>query len=258
MQDRASLSKKILTPLPSVDFDPTEAAVPWKILKDHGFTVVFSTPAGQVATADQKMVSGKGLGIWARLLKADAKGLSAYNEMRVSPEFLHPLPWSEIRCGDFAGIVLPGGHAPGMKEYLESSFLQKTIADFFEEQKLVGAICHGVVLAARSQSPRGQSVLWGRQTTALLKSQELSAWALTGLWMRNYYRTYPETVQSEVTRHLAQKNDFFNGPWPLQRDSLAHLRRGFVLQDGNYISARWPGDAHAFGLKLAQFLLKGS
>ena len=33
---------------------------------------------------------------------------------------------------------------------------------------------------------------------------------------------------------------------PLRRDAPGKLRRGFAHRDGNYLSARWPGDAHRF------------
>lgn len=142
-----------------------------------------------------------------------------------------------------------------MKTYLESLILQKVVGQFFASDKLVGAICHGTVLASRSRRFDGKSVLYGRKTTGLLATQELAAWALTCLWLNNYYRTYPETVESEVVRSLEKPTDFVRGPAPLTRDSPSNLRVGFVLIDHHYISARWPGDAHKFGNALADQLM---
>jgi hypothetical protein len=90
----------------------------------------------------------------------------------------------------------------------------------------VAAICHGVVLAARSTSAKtGKSVLYGRRTTALTWKLERSAWLLSRYagrwWDRDYYRTYREqagepsgyrSVQAEVTRALARPEDFFDVP----------------------------------------------
>ena len=133
-----------------------------------------------------------------------------------------------------------------MRAYLESHRLHGLIHDAFADNKPVGAICHGVVLVARSLGADGSSVLHGRQTTALLQSQELLAWSLTRVWLGDYYRTYPQTVQEEVTEALATPGDFIPGPLPLRRDSPKNLASGFALRDGNYLSARWPGDAHRF------------
>jgi Putative intracellular protease/amidase len=247
------MSKKILIPLPSTDFDPTESAVPWKFLKQHGHHVVFATPDGKPAQCDQIMLHGHGLGLLKSTLMADKNGRSAYLEMEKSAEFSKPLLWQDIRAEDFDGLVLAGGHAPGMKEYLESSLLQNAVVDFFEAAKPVGAICHGVVLAARSQK-NGVSVLNGRKTTALLEKQELLAWNLTRLWMKDYYRTYPQTVEAEVRSVLASQEDFHSGPTPLLRDEPGKLGRGFIVKDKNYVSARWPGDAHLFAYEFAEML----
>ena len=37
---------KILMPLPSRDFDPTETGVPWRVLTERKHELVFATPDG--------------------------------------------------------------------------------------------------------------------------------------------------------------------------------------------------------------------
>jgi protease I len=244
----------VLIPVPSKDFDPTEAAVPWKTLRSRGHAVVFATPDGKPGKADPKILTGQGLGVLAPILKADANGRHAYDEMASSPEFLHPKSWAEARISDVQGLLLPGGHAPGMKPYLESSVLQALVASAFASSVPVGAICHGVVLAARSRVAGARSVLHGRKTTALTKPMELTAWSLTCAWLGDYYRTYPTTVEDEVKAALAAPGDFSRGPVSTRRDSPDHLERGFTVRDGTYLSARWPGDAHRFGIEFAGML----
>jgi len=141
-----------------------------------------------------------------------------------------------------------------MRAYLESSTLQDIVTQAFERNIPVGAICHGVVLAARAKTSTGRSVLFGRRTTALTRSLELTAWALTAAWLGRYYRTYPETVQSEVTRALETSAHFDTGPLAMRRDSPEHSEYGFTVRDGNYLSARWPGDAHRFAADYASML----
>ena len=169
-----------------------------------------------------------------------------------------------------AGLLLPGGHrARGMRPYLESPVVQRSVVEFFSRGKPVGAICHGVLVAARSIDPAtGASVLRGRRTTALTWQLERKAWSVarrTRFWDPTYYRTYSETpgqpegymsVQQEVTRALARPDDFLDVPadapdYRLKtsgraRDSATDARPAWVVQDGNYISARWPGDVHTF------------
>lgn len=244
----------ILMPLPISDFDPTESGVPWRVLSARGHRVVFATPDGRPGEADPRMVTGAGLGILARLLKADDNGRGAYEAMAGSAEFQRPLAYDAISESDFDALLLPGGHAKGMRPYLESPRLHGVVAGFFARRKVVGAICHGVVLAARSRDPAGKSVLHGRKTTGLTKLMELGAWALTSLYLGDYYRTYPTTVADEVRAALATPGDFLSGPVAFGRDAPDKLDAGFTVRDGAYLSARWPGDAHRFAGELARMV----
>ena len=277
-------------PLPRQDFDPSEVAVSWKILGEAGHEIAFATPDGSTANADPVMISGIGLDYWSRiaclrrircvglLLRADRNARTAYSRLTQDPRYVAPLPFAQLRSADFHALLLPGGHAQGMLEYLESELLQRLVAEFYEAGKPVAAICHGVVLAARSISPRtGKSVLHGRKTTALTWELEKSAWRLSRYagrwWDRDYYRTYRESandppgywsVQAEVTRTLCDPTDFLDVPadaphrWRkvsgLLRDTPLDERPAFVVRDGNYLSARWPGDVHTFARTFARML----
>jgi protease I len=66
------------------------------------------------------------------------------------------------------------------------------------------------------------------------------------------------TVEDEVCAALARPGDFVRGPSSFTRDSPARLDAGFALRDGNYVSARWPGDAHRFATEFAGLLRQGS
>jgi protease I len=244
----------LLMPIPSTDFDPTETGVPWKHLHTRGHSVVFATPDGRTGRADERMITGRGLGPLASMLKADLRGRQAYEEMTHSRAFHQPLPYAEVALANYDGIVLPGGHAPGMKPYLESPHIQALVAQAFAQDKAVGAICHGVLLAARARSADGRSVLNGRTSTALTRQMELTAWSLTCAWLGNYYRTYPRTVQQEVSEALGATGRFLAGPRSIRRDRPDDLSPGFVVQDGRYLSARWPGDAHRFAAEYVQML----
>ncbi len=247
---------KILIPVPSFGCDPSETAIPWKIFTENNFEVVFITPNGKKATTDPIMLNGNGLGLLKSALMARRDAVSAYFEMEESDAFCNPLNYAAINENSFDAIFLPGGHDKKVKEYLESEVLQKLIVDFFKAQKPVGAICHGVVLAARSIDPKtNRSVLHDYKTTSLLRSQELLAYNLTRAWMGDYYLTYPGlTVEDEVRTALSDGDNFLKGPTPIRRDSTEHLERGFVVVDRNYISGRWPGDVYSISFEFIKML----
>ena len=50
---------RVLVLLPARDFDPSEAAVGWRVLVDAGHTVHFATPDGKPAVADDMMLTGR-------------------------------------------------------------------------------------------------------------------------------------------------------------------------------------------------------
>lgn len=247
---------KILIPIPSYGFDPTETAIPWKLLTENNFQVTFATPKGEKAEGDELMVKGKNLGIFKQVLRARKDAVDAYNNMTESSEFLNPIKYSDVKEQDYDSIFLPGGHDKGVKEFLEAKELQKVIPQFFENNKKVGAICHGVILLARSIDPKtNKSVLYNYKTTCLLKSQEMMAYNMTRLWLKDYYLTYPEvTVEDEVISALKDKSQFVYGSKPMFRDSEYNLKPGMFVRDRNYISARWPGDIYNFTLAYIKML----
>ena len=280
---------KVLIPIPQHDFDPSEAAIGWSVLKRFNHSVAFATPDGKPGRADELMLTGEGLDVWGfipglrhlvaigALMRANADARRAYAAMENDTAFKAPLTWAEVRLQDFDGLFLPGGHrARGMRDYLESNILQRLVADFFAAGLPVAAICHGVLLAARSRTADGRSVLYGRHTTALTWSFERKAemvGRVVRFWDPGYYRTYPDaagqphgymSVEQEVTRALAKPQDFLDVPPDapdyrqktdgLTRDTFDDQRPAFVVRDGNYVSARWPGDAHTFAKTFAAVL----
>jgi protease I len=248
--------KRILIPLPNYGADPTEVAIPWKLLSQKNYHITFTTPEGEKATPDLAMLNGKGLGIWRPLLKTRNDAVAACLDMQQSPAFCNPLPYNAAHEPEFDALLLPGGHDKGVREFLESTVLQDLVVNFFQAHKPVAAICHGVVLAARSVvADTGKSVIASYRTSCLLKSQELLAYQMTRLWLGDYYLTYPGlTVEDEVTSVLDHADQFCPGPSPLLRDDMDHLQRGYTVRDRNYLSARWPGDVYRFSLDFIDML----
>jgi putative intracellular protease/amidase len=229
-------------PLPDVDFDVTEVAVPWKLLTRAGHRVTFVTERGDVApAADPLLLTGVIFG----QLGAEPEPKKFYEEMTKSPGFQKPVSWKGLDVSAFDALILPGGHAPGMKQYLGSEELQGKVREFFALKRPVGAICHGVLVAARA------GVLRGKKTTCLPAYMERIAYWSTAWKLGKYYRTYPAYVEAEVRAGLASAQDFVRGPTHLMtRGTDSDDGAAFVVEDGNYVSARWPGDAYRFARAL--------
>lgn len=238
---------RVLIPLPDHDFDVTEVSVPWRLLTRAGHEVVFATEHGNTPAADPLLLTGVIFG----QLGADPEPKAFYAELVESPAFVRPLTWAAIEPASFDALVLPGGHAQGMKQYLGSALLAEKVATFWATGRPVGAICHGVIVLARAKDASGKCVLHASRTTCLPKYMECSAYMLTAWKLGRYYRTYDAYVEDEVKSVLDDAALFERGPRTLmKRGTEADDDGAFVVEDGRYVSARWPGDAYLFAKRL--------
>jgi len=240
---------RILVPLPDNDFDITEVSVPWRLLTRAGHTVTFATEAGRIPRGDPLLLEGVVLG----QLGAEPEPKAFYRELERSTEFGAPIRYRDIDVDGFDAMLLAGGHAPGMRQYLGSTELQDRVCHFWRTGKPVAAICHGVLVLARAQDPEtNKSCLASYRTTCLPKYMERTAYFSTFWKVGKYYRTYPAYVEDEVRVALDRPEEqFVRGPIHLFAKGTEHDdRSAFVVEDGKYVSGRWPGDAYLLAKRL--------
>jgi putative intracellular protease/amidase len=269
---KTKINKKILFPLPDKDFDPTEVALAWQILKDYGINVVFATENGDKPEADLITLYGKGLNHITRFIfdfvidvrVRNTLVLDAYRKMELDPSFSKPITWDSINVSKYDALYLAGGHAQGMKQYLDSVLLQSKVSQFWELNRPVAAVCHGVLVLARSKKigSNDQSLLAGRKTTSLINFMERLAHAFTFWSHGDLFRTYSISTEDEVKQavygatEIPQANElnkrqqlYDHGTFP---DKSFELGKGYIVEDGNYLSGRWPGDVALLAQRLAQ------
>ncbi len=131
-----NMNKKILMVIAFKDFRDEEYFVPKEILEKNGFIVeTISSQAG---------------------LAIGAEG----GEVEISKTA------KEIEAKDYEGVIFIGG--PGMAKELDNSDFQKLAQDFYQENKLVSAICIAPALLAKAKILEGkQATVW---SSALDKS----------------------------------------------------------------------------------------
>jgi len=179
-----------------------------------------------------------------------------YQELLDDINYREPMSWSDVVPSDFQGLLLAGGHAPGMRQYLSSEELRQKVASYWSLKRPVAAICHGVLVLARARDlETGRSLLFGRRTTCLPKYMERSAYFATSWRLGRYYRTYPDYVEDEVRAALKNREDFVRGPLVFSKRGSDHDDRpALLVRDANYLSARWPGDAYLFAKGLINLM----
>lgn len=245
---------KTLILLPQSDFDPTEVAVPWAALIEAGHAVVFATESGAAAACDAVTLSGDGLPWQARSMTARPENRALYERMAASDAFRSPIRWADAHMDDYAAVLFPGGHASGMRPYCESSDIHRVAREAFASEKIVAAICHGALPLARATAADGTPLLRGRKTTSLTARMEKLSIMLTRRAMGDHYQTYPDTVEAEARAALGASGDYQVGPLIPRYATVERRNIGFVVEDGNYISARWPGDAWTLAARLCEKL----
>src|SRR3954453_4461842 len=114
----------ILLPLPDRDFDVTEVAVPWRLLRDAGHEVVFATEFGDLPPeADPLLLAG---GLFGER-GAEPEPKEFYRQLTTEAGYHRPRAWADLDPEQYDGLILPGGHAPGMRQYLGSEVLREKV-----------------------------------------------------------------------------------------------------------------------------------
>jgi putative intracellular protease/amidase len=232
----------ILMPLPDHDFDPTEAAIPWKACSMQGWKITICTETGKVPFGDLHRLEGPLPG----LLSASQNARLAYREMTQDPAYLQPISYEGIDPSHYEALLLPGGDGLRVRQYLDSSILRSKVLQFYEQHKLIGAICHGILVLARTLDSRtGRSVLYGHKITALPKSLDRFGYLVDRWFLRRGYIMYSSCVADEVHKQLEHPDDMSYG---------TGLFKPYAVSDGALITSRWYLDAELFAQRFVDAL----
>ena len=127
---------------------------------------------------------------------------------------------------------------------------------------VLGHPAAGIAWLANKLAPHGEFLVAGElllagsftRPVAAATDMERTAYFLTAWKLGKYYRTYPAYVEDEVKSALdAPDSQFVRGPYELtSRGTATDDRAAFVVEDGRYVSARWPGDAYLFAKKFLE------
>jgi putative intracellular protease/amidase len=160
--------------------------------------------------------------------------------------FRQPIPYETIDVSQYEALLLPGGDAPRVRQYLDSTVLRSKVLQFWHQDKLIGAICQGVLVLARTIDPQsGRGVIYGHKVTAPPKSLDRFGYLIDRWLLKHGYVMYSQCVGEEVRGCLQHPGDLSNGPT---------IFKPYVVRDETLITSRWYLDAELFARSFANEL----
>ena len=197
--------------------------MPWRLLTRAGHEVVFATEKGAAAPqADPLLLTGVLFG----QLGAEPEPSAFYRELERDAAFCNPVAWDAIDVARFDGLLLAGGHAPGMRQYLGSTRCRSRSRRSSRRD---------------GRSARSATACWWRRAASIPRPGGASSssaarpacqgpWSATAYWLTawklgRYYRTYPAYVEDEVRAALRDPaRQFERGPIALVRRDRRRIR----------------------------------
>ncbi len=195
----------------------SEVAHPYAEFDKAGYQIDFASLSGDTPYLDAlnladdpdnlKFLTGKG---WADMQKA-AK-------------------LSDVDVSAYDAVFVPGGLAP-MVDMPEAPLLKKVIAEAYERNAVVGAVCHGPVSLLNVKLSDGSYLVSGKNIASFTTAEE-----------DNYAR--PD-VPFDLQTALTDQGAIFHAAAPWSANSIA---------DGNIVTGQNPASAKGVGEKIVSIL----
>ncbi|MEM6638723.1 MAG: type 1 glutamine amidotransferase domain-containing protein [Pseudomonadota bacterium] len=140
-----------------------ELTTPYYAFVDAGVQVtVFSIKGGEIPIDPRSLQpAGKNEASVERFLK----------DKHAAELFANTKAVTSIDLSDYDAVFLPGGHGT-MWDYPDSDTLAKLVAGALEDNKVVGAVCHGPAGLVNATFSDGTSVVAGKQVAGFTNSEE--------------------------------------------------------------------------------------
>ena len=191
-----------------------------------GYSVTIASPSGGKIPIDPESLMVSEMATAVGLEGAVAKH---YRDREFMDRLEQTVKVADVRAADYAAIYLAGGHG-ALFDFAESADLARVVADFYEADRIVSAVCHGPSGLLDVRLGGGQLLVAGRNVTGF-------SWV-------------------EVRRDDAV-------PFSLEerlKDAGAHYSKAavpftsHVVEDGRLITGQNSGSAQAVGAAVARRL----
>jgi putative intracellular protease/amidase len=133
----------------------SEFAEPYAEFKNQGFEVDVASLKGGRIPLDANSLDDENVETWKGITK----------------ELDQTWVLSQLNVNEYSGIFLPGGHGT-MFDLPKSAELQQTLSHFAENNKAIGAVCHGPAGFLNTKLSNGEWLVAGISLTGFTNEEE--------------------------------------------------------------------------------------
>jgi putative intracellular protease/amidase len=202
-----------------------EFTAPFYVFKDAGADITLASPRGGQPPVDPNSEAEEALTETTRRFSQDSHA----KEMLASTKKL-----ADVDMSDFDAIFYPGGHGP-LWDLANDDKSVDLIKSAWEQDKVIGAVCHAPAVFRNVFIKPGQNIVGGREVTGFTNTEEEGV-QLTGI--------VPFLVEDMLKEN--------NGRYSRGEDWAAH-----IVVDGKLITGQNPASSEGAAKAVVQTLQEG-
>lgn len=209
-----------------VGFWWSELSHAWLEFRDAGYQITLCSPNGGDLKGD----------VWSD--PNDENGYSAWDI--VSSGFINaPITKNAIRgvpaigslnLENYDAMYLAGGQGP-MVTWVDNVELHNTVATFYENGKILGAVCHGTCILLKAKLLNGDLLIKGKTWTGFANSEERYGESAAGqkiqpFWIQDEAAKIEDTnfiVQGMLTPHAVRDGNLITGQQQMSGGAVAKM-----------------------------------
>lgn len=159
-----------------VGFWASELTHPWHEFTEAGYQLEIASPKGGRVEVDAYSDPRHESGYSAH----DILSLGFLTSPAHAALLASTMPLAECRADAYDAVVVAGGQAP-MFTFRQDAVLQRLLADAFEKEKVIAALCHGVAALLDVKLSDGKALIAGRTVTGFSNGEEDAVDAMMGM-----------------------------------------------------------------------------
>ncbi|WP_114937625.1 type 1 glutamine amidotransferase domain-containing protein [Mucilaginibacter endophyticus] len=139
-----------------------EFAAPYYTLADAGYDITIASPKGGVAPIDP----------FSQIPQFATDATKRFDgDEAVQAKLKNTVLLSSVSESDYDAIFFPGGHGP-MWDLAEDLTAAKLIETFYQHNKPVSLLCHGVVALKHAKAANGEPLIKGKRVAGFTNGEE--------------------------------------------------------------------------------------